>query len=408
MSYNENDEQVKVDNFMAMLNQQTAPMAKRESKVKKSPVEKISLNFEGNFGRYQILPISNVVTDYPYVTLFNTREINMPRKTTSADGQEGSYSAWIKILPKSAYIMKDSTGRIVSSLTSEEDKLLNEAYAIYDELYEELDVKNNSQQYREVLRKRNYTIFHGMCLNKWKFDGDGRTADRQNFSGLFVCTAKGLISAVQDNINEKSLMTGGDQTWINGIYNRKQNGRDGFIILSISRSKTSAGYTVTVNHEAGRANVLKDINISEEDLNMMSDPVATFLAWQANREDESVDPTQRRLFNASLIKETIDFMTSQLAAVRMAKQSGTDIMEAMATTNESLLNSGVVSKEQAEVLSEKNDAPFQSPAVSHVDPVTSAPVNTGFADSKPTQSAPFTPGFGFGSNDSAGNGDLPF
>lgn len=396
MSFNVND-------FMSKLSQQTAPMAKREAKASNKSLDKISLNYEGNFGRYQLLPMNNVVTDYPYVTLFNTREICIPRRLVKSDGTEDVYNAWIRILPKNAYIMKDMTGRIVSSLTSEEDQILNEAYTVYDELFNEVDAKTNSQQFKDLIRKRNYTIFHAMCLNKWKFDDTSRTPERQNFCGLFVCTAKGFIQAVEDNINDKTLMEGGDQSWMEGIYNNNLTGRDGFVLFNISRSKTSAGYQVSVSHEAGRAKMLEGITIPAEDAELMKDPVSTFLGWQANRE-ENVDPAQRRLFNASLIKEAISFMTNQLAAIRMAKNSGTDVMEAIKATNATCLGTSVanVSPDNEVKIIAGNTEPFATPAAAQIDPVTSAPVNNAAASSSPFEKPSFG-NFGMGMS-----GDTPF
>ena len=235
----------KVEDFMAKLAAQTAPMTKNNNQSKNRVIEKISLNFPGNYGRYQILPMNSVVTDFPYVTLLNTREICIPRKQVAADGTETEYNAWIRILPKNAYQMKDMTGRVVSSLTAEEDQILGEAYTVFDQLFDEIDARNDLEMQKNLARKRNYTVFHAMCLNKWDFE-DSRAPKKQNFCGLFVCTAKGFMNAVEDNINEKNLMNGGDGSWIKGVYTDELTGRDGFVMFSISRSKTSAGYSVTV------------------------------------------------------------------------------------------------------------------------------------------------------------------
>ena len=418
----------KVEDFMAKLAAQTAPMQKNtQPRANTKSVEKISLNFPGNFGRYQILPLDSVVTDYPYVTLFNTREIAIPRKQVGADGTETPYQAWIKLLPKEGYQMKDMTGRVVSSLTAEEEQLLGEAHTLFDNLFNEVDARNNLNMQKDLCRKRNYTLFHAMCLNKWDFE-DSRAPKRQNFCGLFVCTAKGFMQAVEDNINERTLMNGGDASWLPGIYNRELTGRDGFVMFSISKSKTSAGYTCTVSHETGRSQMLSGVTIPAEDAEMMKDPVYTFLGWQANRE-EGVEDGQRRLFNASLIKEAIAFMTQQLAAVRMAKQNGQGIDAAIKNTNDLVLKNITVSQPKtndpmlasaqaaapqvnvAKVV-ENNTAPFSTPPASHIDPITGAPVapsNTGFGQTSQPQSnpAPFTaPSFGgFGA---APKSDLPF
>ena len=75
----------KVEDFMAKLAAQTAPMTKNNNQPKSKSLEKIALNYPGNYGRYQILPVNSVITDYPYVTLFNTREVCIPRKQVAAD-----------------------------------------------------------------------------------------------------------------------------------------------------------------------------------------------------------------------------------------------------------------------------------------------------------------------------------
>ena len=415
---------------MAKLAAQTAPMAKNnQPRTNTKSVEKISLNFPGNFGRYQILPLDSVITDFPYVTLPGTREVAIPRKQVGADGQVTEYQAWVKILPKEGYQMKDMTGRVVSSLTAEEEQLLGEAQTLFDNLYTEVDARNDLKMQKDLCRKRNYTIFHAMCLNKWDFE-DSRAPKRQNFCGLFVCTAKGFMNAVEDNINERNLMNGGDASWIDGLYNRKLTGRDGFVMFSISRSKTSQGYTVSVSHETGRTQMLAGVAIPEEEANLMQDPVATFLGWQANRE-ENVEAAQRRLFNANLIKEAVAFMTQQLAAVRMAKQSGQSLEEAIKATNELTLKNAVPSQPQTndpmlqaaapqpQVNAERVVAENTNPAAgfapaAHVDPISGSFVggNGGFGQPAPQPQtnpnpAPFTaPSFGgFGA---APKADLPF
>lgn len=429
-----------VEDFMAQLAAQTATINKtNDFKAKSRVLEKISLNYEGNFGRYQIFPMDSVVTNYPFVTLFNTREICMPRKNINSDGVETSYNAWIKILPKEGYRMKDSTGRIVSSLTAQDEEMLNTASRLFDEIYTEIDAKNNLQLSRDILRKRNYTIFHGYCLNKWGLE-DMRTPAKTNFSGLFVSTAKGFVQAVQDNLTERSIINGGDNSFVKSIYTNSLTNRDGYLLFSINRSKTSAGYTVTVTHESGHAAALAGVSIPAEDAELMKDPVETFLGWQANRADEA-EPGYKRLFNPALIKEAIDFMTGVLANIRMAKQSGTDIAEAIKKTNETALANSVPTNTMGkatndpilaqmtqnsqsninpETIIANNTQPFQTPPVSHIDPVTSSPVGNDSASGfggfnfgnqnvtgTETNAAPFTqPAFGQFNN--APTNDLPF
>ena len=430
----------RVDDFLSKLAAQ-APKAKENNfEQKNRSLEKIYLNFPGNFGRYQVFPLDSVVTDFPFVTLFGTREINIPRKNMAADGTENTYNAWIKLLPKSAYVMKDMTGRLVSSLTAADDELLSQAHMIFDELYRELDAKNNRDELTtNLVRLKNYTIFHAFCLNKWD-PNENRNPSRQNFTALFVATAKMFTSVVEDNIQEKSLMKGGDNSWISEVYNRDATGRSGFLMFSVGKKKdNSGGFAITATHEVGNEN-FKSIQISEEDMELAADPLQSFLSWQANR-DNDTPVGQKRLFNAALIKESIEYMSEILASIRLAKSQGSvDFKETVTRVNNEVLakqvptdksgfrqtNDPVLSamsgggNSAPQVDLSKNDAPFQTPPVYHSDPVTASPVNPGNGGGSPfgggqqpqwggfgqgNQQAPFQkPNFG-GNN---GGDDLPF
>jgi len=409
-----------VENFLNVLSQQAnvnQANGKTTFKEKTRTLEKISLNYQGNYGRYQIFPLMDPVIDYPFIQLFDTKEICIPRKVTGPDGNETVINSWIRLLPKEAYKMKDMTGRVVSSLTKEEEDLLEAARKLFNDLYFEdgIDAKNNQEIARELMRRRNYTVFYGYCLNKWVLN-NSRTPDRSNFSGLFVTTAKGFCEAVNANITEKTLLEGGDASFVEKIYNNKTSDREGFLLFTIDRSKTSAGYVVTANHQAGNK---MPVTIPDDDMTLFRKSlVETFLGWQANKEDDSVKPEERRLFNANLIRDAISFMSKQLQAIRLAKTNGEDLAEAIKKTNELVLNGGeqpnatldpmlgTVPSDGGVDLS-KNTDPYKNPAASHLDPITSNPVGSNESTS------PF-PGFGganfgsFGSNSEAGNDDLPF
>ena len=172
-----------------------------------------------------------------------------------------------------------------------------------------------------------------------------------------------------------------------------------------------------------------------EEAEMMKDPVYTFLGWQANKEDEA-EAGHRRLFNASLIKEAVAFMTQMLAAVRMAKQNSQSVDEAIKNTNAlALANAPTPQPKTNDPMLQAQEAPQVdaqrvvnanvdpkagfAPAA-HVDPISGSFVsgnsNTGnggfgggFTAPQPQQpaNAPFqAPNFGgFGS---APQSDLPF
>jgi hypothetical protein len=363
----------------------------------------------------------------------------MPRRNVTADGQEQSYQAWIKFLPLQAYTIKDqTTGREVSSLTASDESLLRQAYAVWEELFTELDAKNNATDptVRSLIRRKNYTIFYGNCPNFWSVQ-DTRTPVRQNFNALFVMTSKAFPEIVGNSIADTNITSGiGNDAWLADVYNRELTGRKGFMLLNISKSD-GPGFNISVSHTLGAEAFLNGVNIDPNDMELMQNPVETFLGWQANREDESVPADQRRLFNKSLIQEAIEFMTDQLAKIRMAKQNGTSVEEAIQATNQTALanqaakaaatpqtNDPILAQMSAEAtpsaqsvggygnnnvvqngqsVTNRNDNPFQNPAASHIDPLTGAPVaDTAQQPSQP-QSAPFSQpsfagGFGGGAN----------
>lgn len=432
-----------VDDFLAKL-AANAPKEKKEFEEQSNrTIEKIYLNFPGNFGRYQIFPMNSVIEDnFPFVTLFGTREVCIPRKITDQNGNEQVINPWIKILPKNAYKMKDMTGRVVSSLTASDESLLNQAYLLWDQLYNEVDARNSLEIQKTLVRRKNYTIFHGMCLNKWE-PNQSRNSSRQNFCALFVCTAKSFLNCIEDNIREKSLLNGGDTSWVREIYNRDLSGRTGFLMFSVNTKKDgSAGFAITTTHEAGNSS-FSNISIDPDDAALMSDPVATFLGYQANKDDQN-QVGYKRLFNPIIIQEAIQYMTEQLSAIRAAKNlGGIDIKDVIKKTSDDILakqpvrtthqvtndpvlagmennqsNFGQTTVVNPEAIRTGNTDPFASAPVYHADPVTGAPVGTGNTQqpiwgnnnpgfAQPTgQSAPFNPNLDL--NVGNGKDDLPF
>jgi hypothetical protein len=421
-----------VNDFVARLEQNTPGSNKNFEKQRR--LEKIYLNVPANFGRYQVLPLPSLITGFPYVELPNTREINLPRKNVKPDGTETIYSAWIKILPMSAYTVRDESGREVSSLTANDEKLLQQAYSIHEELWKELDAKNNAMDptIGKLIRKKNYTLFHAHCVNRWALD-NMRSPERQNFDALFVITSKKFQEALKNDISQFGMLNGLGDDWLNQVYNRDLTGRQGFLMFTVQRDPTRPGFSFTANHAVGKGDYLKSVEIKQEDMDLMGDPIETFLGWQCGKNAEEVPVGQKRLFNENLITQAINFMTQQLAKIRMAKQSGGDVAAAIAATNEEALkaqaptdtmgqttndpmlaemanraaeanmNQNVAVNPQT--IAERNTDPFATPPAAHIDPITGSPVGSGFGSQ---QSAPFsTPSFanpGFGS----GNNDLPF
>lgn len=435
-----------VDSFLERLQAISPTSQKKKTFVKRRSIETVYTNAKPNFGKYQLLPLPSVVNGLPYTVLQNTREIKMPRRNVLADGTEQTYSAWIKILPKTAYTIKDpSTGREVSSLTAADEALLDQAYAVWEELYKELDVRNNmmNPNIGGLIRRKTYSLLQARVLSFWA-NGNTRDPARQNFSALLIVTSKSFIDTVSNSIADTNITSGmGNENWLDDIYNRELSNRKGFVLFNISKSD-SPGFNISVAHQLGAEQYLNGVTIPEEDAELMQNPVMTFLGWQANREDETVPADQRRLFNKALLTETIEYMTDLLARARMAKQNGTSVEEAIAATNQTLLanaaptdthgqatNDPILADmarqatEQAQQnvggygnnnfvgangqdLAAKNTNPFQNPAAAHLDPLSGAPVAPqGGSGVQQPAAAPFQqPSFagGFGQ----GNGDLPF
>ena len=439
----------RIDDFLEKLAKQTPKASNASSDYNKTrSIEKIYLNVPTNFGRYQIFPMDSLVQDYPFVQLFDTKEISIPRKNISNDGVETVYNSWIKILPPNAYVMRDMTGRLVSSLTASDQEILNEARLMHEQLWNELDPQNNrdKKDITSLIRKRNYTIFFGYCLNFW-VQGEARTPNRQNFSALFVCTAKSFTTAISEDIEEKRVINGGDVNFISSVYGRQLTNRDGFLMFSIGPNKLQAGYSVSVSHEYNRAKSLEMYSIPEEDAELMEDPVETFLGFQSGSRgnlDNADQVPHKRLFNQKLMKEATSFMAQQLSAIRAAKAAGTSIEDAIKITTQDALNNQTPTTPGGRVTNDpvlaqmaeqnaaanggaqvvnpnaiinNNNNPFQSAPAAHIDPITSSPVMPNGGGQQRQSSAPFNPGFGgnsgfsgFANNNTAAspNDDLPF
>lgn len=283
--------------------------------------------------RYQILPFDSCITDYPFASLNDTYEVNVKRRSKATDGSELISDCWLRLYnPNSdAYKMKDMTGRVVSSLTQADLDLIAQARGLFEELWEEVDGRNNRDEYiTSLIRKRNYTVFMGYCMNYWA--NDSRTPTKQNFASLFVVTSRNFLNVIQENINEKAQMEGGEMSWLANIYNRQLSGRDGFLVFSVTNDPNRVGYICTANHEWGRGKQLESVVVDEESAEMMVDPVASFIGWQAPKPVEGESPMNRRLFNPAVYKEAISVLSEAIQAIRTAKALGTDMKDAIDST----------------------------------------------------------------------------
>ena len=214
------------------------------------------------------------------------------------------------------------------------------------------------------------------------------------------------------------LLNGDNVSWLESVYNRNLEGRNAFLLFNLSMGTGGkVGYNISVNHAINQ-NLPSDASIPAEDAELMRDPLENFLGWQAGKQQEP-----GKLFNKFLMQETIAFMSQQLQAVRMAKNTGMDPVEAMKATCAAALaqmpsaptttDPMLAAHQQAvqpqtatnpAAVFENNTQPFVNPPAANLDPVSNNPVQT-----QPTSGATFNqPDFatmnggfgGFGQNGS--------
>lgn len=309
-----------VDEFMSQLGPSATSNGRRDFKNEKK-IEKTYLSVPDHFGRYQVLPMNDVVSGFPFVEMPNTREVNIPKMTIKSDGTEHTWNLWVKLLPKSAYTMKDDTGRQVSSLTAADESLLDQAYSVHQQLMDEVGYRENAMNsvIREFLRKKNYTIFDAYCINFWK-EGNTRNPDRQNFESLFVVTSNKFRDCLRDDVNNYGLINNVEDGWLDKVYNRELSGRDGFLMFTVTKATSGAGFQFTTNHAVGKSDYLKHVVIPEDNL-MGTSCVEQFLgSIQINHDDDDKDPAQRRLFSSRDVQDALNYMVKQLQAIRIAKE----------------------------------------------------------------------------------------
>lgn len=401
-----------VEDFMSKLKKQTGKnQGARNFTRQTRKIEKLSLNNPNTLGRYQVFPILSSVLDFPFIS-GKVKQIKVPRKMIDqATGEETQYETWIHIPAHGFYQMKDMSGRgAVSSLTAEEDQLLTNLHTVWEELYNEIDAKNHFAEAMKFIRTKNYTLFTGYCLNFWKAgDTDNRVPTRQNFSALFMVTTTSFMDAINGNIEDRSIMEGGNNDWIEKVYTNDLKGRDGFLLFSVNKSTTTPGFTVSAQHEYGRANVLSQYEIPKEDFDAgMEDAFELFLGWQASAQDIDKPIGQRRLFNKKLMQETLDYMSSMLASVRASKAAGKSYEETIEEARKVVFGSPADrSAAPAGTPIEAKPAPA-APQATQIDPLSGTQAFSGFGGTN-TQGQPnfATPDF---SNPTPGfnPGDAPF
>lgn len=373
-------EQWNVQNFLNQL--KSAQPQPRTNEPKGPVLEKTYLNFADNLGRYQIFPVISTVTGMPFEYLYRTKEVKIISDQKNQDGSERS--SWHKLLPLTAYNFIDSTGRLVSSLTQAEADLLQSAYGVFDRMWEVIP----EAQRKDMCRVKNYTVGNAYVINKYGLKDNNKPA-RSGFSTLLVCTSKDFANAINKDIEMQMINHGNDASWLGEIYNRQTEGRTGWLIFSISVAPNGIGFSVNASHTSSLSPAAVDgLRISPEDMELMKDPIRTFLGWQAGPEG--------KLFNEPLITSTIEEMnkiiakysnsavyanpmqatmaTQSVAQAAVPQQAPTmdPMMAAMANQNVAPQQTMTQTPEQ---MVRNNDNPFVTPPAAQFDPMAGVPNN---------------------------------
>lgn len=380
-------------NVQSFLNQLKEAQAKPRSNEPKGPsLEKTYLNYPDNLGRYQIFPMISTVTGMPFEYLYKTREVNLVTGTNQ-DGTKRT--TWHKLLPLSAYNFIDSTGRLVSSLTMAERELLESAYGVFDRLMEVVPESNR----KDICRYKNYAVGNAYVINKFGLK-DQTKAVRSKYSTLLVCTSKDFANALDRDIKMQLINFGNDYSFLNQIYNRQLKNRTGWLIFNIQLAANGIGFSVSASHTANlNPAATEGLEISEEEAELMQDPIKNFLGWQAGED---------KLFNPGLITKIIEEMniiiskassTSSLVDINKVAQATTSKSQSaysgQVTTNDPMIASAQSFQsrpiQNQEQMNQNNDSPFSTPPAAQFDPVAQVPNNYNQFGNSPSQGNPGLP-----------------
>lgn len=376
-----------VQNFLDQL--KSAQPQPRTNEPKLPSLERTYLAIPENLGRYQIFPMISTVTGMPFEYLYKTREINIVTGTNQ-DGTKRS--TWYKLLPLNAYNFIDNTGRLVSSLTQAEHDLLESAYGVFDRMWEVVPEGLR----KDFIRIKNYTIGNAYVINKYGLK-DTTKPIKSNFSTLLVCTSKDFANAINKDIEMQMINHGNDPTWLGEIYNRNLEGRTGWLIFNITPASNGIGFSVSASHTSGLPPTATDgLKITEQDEELMRDPIRTFLGRQAGTD---------KLFNETVITSIIEEMNKVISKYSNSAAYANVAQAAQATqstaqsptsrpmpTNDPMM-SAINAPQQGmaqtpEQMAQNNNNPFVTPPASQFDPMAGLPHNYGNPQGQPTYQQP--------------------
>lgn len=347
----------------SLRNAQSQP---RSTEQQVPQLRKTYLTVPDNFGRYQIFPMLSTTTGMPFEYLYKTREVNI----VVGKKQDGTdRSTWFKLLPVTAYNTRDFTGNPVSELSESELRLLESAHGVFDRL---MEVVPDAQR-KNICRVKNYTVGNAYVIHKYSAR-DIQKPTESGFSSLLICTSKDFANAINKDIDMQMINHGNDPSWLSEIYNRKLEGRTGWLIFNIGPASNGIGYSVNAAHTTGiQASVSGSIKIPESDAELMQDPIRTFLGRQAGED---------RLFNGEVIQKVIDEMNMliskfsnsaayvNMAAAAQATNNAAQQVMAYGKTNDPMLQGNMSDPSHVAAM---NNNPYVNPPSAQFDPMAGVP-----------------------------------
>lgn len=347
----------------SLRNAQSQP---RSTEQQVPQLRKTYLTVPDNFGRYQIFPMLSTTTGMPFEYLYKTREVNI----VVGKKQDGTdRSTWFKLLPVTAYNTRDFTGNPVSELSESELRLLESAHGVFDRL---MEVVPDAQR-KNICRVKNYTVGNAYVIHKYSAR-DIQKPTESGFSSLLICTSKDFANAINKDIDMQMINHGNDPSWLSEIYNRKLEGRTGWLIFNIGPASNGIGYSVNAAHTTGiQASVSGSIKIPESDAELMQDPIRTFLGRQAGED---------RLFNGEVIQKVIDEMNMliskfsnsaayvNMSAAAQATNNAAQQVMAYGKTNDPMLQGNMSDPSHVAAM---NNNPYVNPPSAQFDPMAGVP-----------------------------------
>lgn len=300
----------KIFDVMSRLGQLDVQSQQKGNNVaSRKKVEMVHFADPNQHGSYLLIPLPNPIYGaLPYVLLNGVKQYKVSKKYG-----ENSYLVTKKILPTYAYdIFDPQTQRVISPLTNDDLALHKEVSKEWDDLYRKMGgykkAAERTPEEQKMLRdkdkgvgSKNYTIFNGFVISR--YDASMRNVIKSNYPALIVIPSAAMVQSVQNNILQISATNGGNQDWVNNIYNFDPNSRMGSIMLNVTRT---TGYQITVTHNIAQQPI--EIKMSEEDRALMeNNPVENFIGSQYIRPEELTKaPGQRNLFNKEYYAEMLD------------------------------------------------------------------------------------------------------